>query len=167
MFRSARKSGGTPTCFPRIRGDVPKHSGWGHDYFVFSPHTRGCSGGIGCDHRRDQVFPAYAGMFRKAQQKLGPEVRFPRIRGDVPALARSSHHSGAFPRIRGDVPPVMIAQMRINEFSPHTRGCSSLASWICRSIMVFPAYAGMFQGAVIHRTNINSFPRIHGDVPPG
>ena len=52
------------SSFPRIRGDIPKHSGWGHDYFVFSPHTRGCSAAANGDSPWVGVFPAYAGMFR-------------------------------------------------------------------------------------------------------
>ena len=54
----------------------------------------------------DAVFPAYAGMFRRpdSEKKL----------------------SLSFPRIRGDVPDKRTGEVKINEFSPHTRGCSAL-----------------------------------------
>ena len=90
--------------FPRIRGDVPIACDNPDDLQVFSPHTRGCSVQDFARPIRLGVFPAYAGMFRHQCEVQRRDHRFPRIRGDVPALRRG------------------LAQ--IPKFSPHTRGCS-------------------------------------------
>ena len=70
--------------FPRIRGDVPNPA-------VTRPGV-------------DDVFPAYAGMFR-------PSVLHPEL-------------LSGFPRIRGDVPHTPTKPTVTLEFSPHTRGYS-------------------------------------------
>ncbi len=111
--------------FPRIRGDVPFSSRASMSYTRFSPHTRGCSYMIYCNHKVKKVFPAYAGMFL--------------------ATISESLSTTSFPRIRGDVPHQSDTWLRIVEFSPHTRGCSAIAGRFADDTHVFPAYAGMFQ----------------------
>ena len=78
---------------------------------------------------RPEVFPAYAGMFRPAAVAALVNVRFPRIRGDVPQTATS---------IPNNTP-----------FSPHTRGCSAGVCFAGQEAGVFPAYAGMFLGPAV------------------
>ena len=142
-FSMANKAG--RSRFPRIRGDVPHSncaSGVGD---TFSPHTRGCSQQPYARSGGAQVFPAYAGMFRRPWPPPTCLRRFPRIRGDVPS------------------PPGSVTAPA--RFSPHTRGCSRLrhpGSGVCG---VFPAYAGMFPCVAYPRCMPQSFPRIRGDVP--
>ena len=92
-----------------------------------------------------QVFPAYAGMFRFFSKFPAKTERFPRIRGDVPYLTLWNASRG--------------------EFSPHTRGCSPLSRVWLFSCMVFPAYAGMFLFTPPISWDSAGFPRIRGDVP--
>ena len=111
----------------------------------FSPHTRGCS-----VYEQDEtgwhlVFPAYAGMFRTPPPPPHPRLRFPRIRGDVPARPRRGHDK--------------------RWFSPHTRGCSFFRWWPRCCLIVFPAYAGMFRRPGLLPLLTSGFPRIRGDVP--
>ena len=91
------------------------------------------------------VFPAYAGMFR------------------VWAFLLSA--CTGFPRIRGDVPVFKITTLPSAGFSPHTRGCSGVSLLHDRSLIVFPAYAGMFRHVERDRASTEGFPRIRGDVP--
>ena len=92
-----------------------------------------------------KVFPAYAGMF------LGSTTHW--------------RHQKRFPRVRGDVPAVSAPSSALTEFSPRTRGCSSLTDQLKPQDYVFPAYAGMFLS--ISRLAIVPFrfPRVRGDVP--
>ena len=84
MFRLALGQCPAQPRFPRIRGDVPLGGLFINVAVEFSPHTRGCS------EREDEykltieVFPAYAGMFRSNPATGAKQLRFPRIRGDVP-----------------------------------------------------------------------------------
>ena len=112
---------------------------------MFSPHTRGCSFFLARWAIFGGVFPAYAGMFRRARGFSGGEKRFPRIRGDVPLAAAQT------------IVPIA--------FSPHTRGCSGIATVLRAGAWVFPAYAGMFRVCRVCRRVLVGFPRIRGDVP--
>ena len=131
--------------FPRIRGDVPSYKM--QEFFgkKFSPHTRGCSHSLVSCAISIEVFPAYAGMFRK-----------------TPTQAVVI---GGFPRIRGDVPPPPPRTKHHHMFSPHTRGCSGVRFEYIWLMNVFPAYAGMFLIRPQPQNQIASFPRIRGDVP--
>ena len=125
MFRYARPHGYLAHRFPRIRGDVPQVRALIGGNPTFSPHTRGCSALAAARGPLMQVFPAYAGMFRRKPNPKIPSWCFPRIRGDVPLIA------GNFPRV--------------HTFSPHTRGCSYREPRSLQATPVFPAYAGMFR----------------------
>ena len=145
MFRPEKPSPNYPASFPRIRGDVPVS----FDVYLitpeFSPHTRGCSASGSQVSCVQQVFPAYAGMFRSMMRTSAGNRGFPRIRGDVP-LARST----------GFLPA---------RFSPHTRGCSARIRRQHIGERVFPAYAGMFRRQHSRWLDQEGFPRIRGDVP--
>ena len=66
MFRSCTRAPTHACGFPRIRGDVPATTKSDIPFLAFSPHTRGCSAIALLIIPQDQVFPAYAGMFRNA-----------------------------------------------------------------------------------------------------
>ena len=145
MFRRAPPETNYARCFPRIRGDVPPGDNRTWLPHWFSPHTRGCSGWYSPGAIPGQVFPAYAGMFRR------------------PLWRRK--YCRSFPRIRGDVPPSALASLNASSFSPHTRGCSGAGRLPSRRTIVFPAYAGMFRRRHRDHTGGGGFPRIRGDVP--
>ena len=172
--------------FPRIRGDVPARFYRRSKIPSFSPHTRGCSSTPAKRNITANVFPAYAGMFRRWRRPEGHARRFPRIRGDVPTKAeqealeevvfpayagmfrsRGTATSAAwcFPRIRGDVPQSPTPTTPCTRFSPHTRGCSYFSPGWFLSMCVFPAYAGMFRRPGCAWVPSWRFPRIRGDVP--
>ena len=92
---------------------------------MFSPHTRGCSREFVEKQPVRAVFPAYAGMFRPH--------------------AGGGHRTPGFPRIRGDVPVGLLTREDSSSFSPHTRGCSHIRQEKRVTVVVFPAYAGMFR----------------------
>ena len=52
----------------------------------------------------------------------------------------------------------------IEEFSPRMRGCFYRLRHECETLMVLPAYAGMFLGAYRHETISQRSPRVCGDV---
>ena len=131
--------------FPRIRGDVPISGQRNITVNWFSPHTRGCSDAGHDVGVSEEVFPAYAGMFRSPC-------------GGGFGLAR-------FPRIRGDVPNQAITSEAKTRFSPHTRGCSESSNHKRSENTVFPAYAGMFRRHRPISSGNPGFPRIRGDVP--
>ena len=145
MFRSDFDHDTISVCFPRIRGDVPMFREVVWPMIGFSPHTRGCSSMMSCSTSLTTVFPAYAGMFRSVLRLL-------------------TQLSG-FPRIRGDVPKTCTNQFLGSTFSPHTRGCSEVEHGILPSMIVFPAYAGMFRSQEGSGKYWWRFPRIRGDVP--
>ena len=130
MFPSHCSSRRFVCSFPRIRGDVPACCCGGEGGCWFSPHTRGCSVFREGSHRRHVVFPAYAGMF--------------------PVKQAFETFTDGFLRIREDVPDQIQQRTDKVGFSPHTRGCSSLAPSAQTSAPVFPAYAGMFPTGELH-----------------
>ena len=146
MFPRGCLPGVLPLGFPRIRGDVPP---WIISAWViprFSPHTRGCSHGVGGLPGGEAVFPAYAGMFQiRWGHSRVPRVVFPAYAGMFHALTPISFSAFAF--------------------SPHTRGCSCMRIVSALVTSVFPAYAGMFRLRRIYLLQIVCFPRIRGDVP--
>ena len=84
MFRRDGVMLGTFSCFPRVRGDVPYIKIVGPILIPFSPRARGCSSDYLPLLNSPAVFPACAGMFRRAAQSCNFCQRFPRVRGDVP-----------------------------------------------------------------------------------
>ena len=72
--------------FPRVRGDVPIRPEVSVLTDRFSPRARGCSLKEAGTIAKSSVFPACAGMFPKDCAWCPFNERFPRVRGDVPAL---------------------------------------------------------------------------------
>ena len=145
MFRKYFDASTYRPCFPRVCGDVPtlhpppQPSAW------FSPRVRGCSCCRWAWGYWRGVFPACAGMFRRARRATHTEVSFPRARGDVPSCSSSS--------------------ASLIEFSPRTRGCSSGSRSAPKNQPVFPAHAGMFLIHQLAAVCKIRFPRARGDVP--
>ena len=106
---------------------------------------RGCSYGVLFTTWREDVFPAYAGMFRSRMS--------------------NQQHSPSFPRVCGDVPPRLSTLNTAVEFSPRMRGCSHVNEHHFCEVYVFPAYAGMFRVVRHRHRNQHCFPRVCGDVP--
>ena len=145
MFPLVRVVGGVPSCFPRMRGDVPYTPQPPHVKSKFSPHARGCSVRFCSSMKARSVFPACAGMFRIARSSLSISGRFPRMRGDVPVQEALREIAGGF--------------------SPHARGCSEATLIERIKEAVFPACAGMFRLAFQLHALHACFPRMRGDVP--
>ena len=131
--------------FPRMRGDVPAVMLRRRNIYLFSPHARGCSDKVGTFSGSAGVFPACAGMFRLTTTPPWGRMRFPRMRGDVPAIGE-------------------LQQSQIR-FSPHARGCSGHRGAATIADPVFPACAGMFRFHMRAGHTRVSFPRMRGDVP--
>ena len=70
-----------------------------------------------------------------------------------------------FPRSRGDVPVFSPFFCHVSQFSPLTRGCSSIRATENSSWWVFPAHAGMFLFPMTPSNRSVRFPRSRGDVP--
>ena len=118
-----RAAGGV---FPACAGMFPRKRPGAGIQGVF-PHTRGCSSHLCAARSSALVFPAYAGMFRSTTGAASCPTGFPRIRGNVPHPRLGVRGSVVFSRIRGDVPNPPLGGLGCDAFSPHTRGCSSLA----------------------------------------
>ena len=146
MFRSPGRRGHCSRCFPRVRGDVPVGSITCISPLEFSPRARGCSGHTCILRGPANVFPACAGMFRTSQVSGESPMRFPRVRGDVPAKGCTSGGTAMF--------------------SPRARGCSCGPVFFRLMLPVFPACAGMFLCGACCADIHNRFPRKHEDLPP-
>ena len=92
------------------------------------------------------VFPAYAGMDRKAPRSSRASPAFsPHTRGWTARPGDDLGHDLRFPRIRGDGPKWQYTK--------------------CSEANVFPAYAGMDRCTGTRTRGRPSFPRIRGDGP--
>ena len=112
--------------------------------YMLSPRMRGCFLDLSSDLYEDAAFPAYAGMFLK------------------PTLARP--HPVSFPRVCGDVSLVNPFNSAGSMLSPRMRGCFYKLSMKGTIGVAFPAYAGMFLGALPEVPEPPGFPRVCGDV---
>ena len=127
-------------------------------------------------------------MFRSFWASVASPSRFPRVRGDVPAIADESKDIAEFsprargcsyriswgavarrrfPRVRGDVPLLFGRCNLYSAFSPRARGCSSAPVRPHSRTLVFPACAGMFLDLWFDKPQAGGFPRVRGDVPWG
>ena len=86
MFLEFEAERGEKFSFPRVRGDVPLFMQLVEACMPFSPRARGCSSISAARIAILRVFPACAGMFLRSSRKSQRLARFPRVRGDVPAV---------------------------------------------------------------------------------
>ena len=84
MFLSRIAAWRVSMGFPRVCGDVPLKRYTPLSSMKFSPRMRGCSAITLLIVPKDQVFPAYAGMFLAENPAHELWRRFPRVCGDVP-----------------------------------------------------------------------------------
>ena len=70
----------------------------------FSPHTWGCTFGVGCHRHNLRVFPTHVGVYLILNNTVRQVIRFPHTRGGVPPFS--------FPASTEWL------------FSPHTWGCT-------------------------------------------
>ena len=145
MFRHMAPSAEQQGGFPRVGGDVPAGVLSSGAVRTFSPCGRGCSDIERGFVESTGVFPVWAGMFRLRERRPSGQRRFPRVGGDVPALAPAAGSSRAF--------------------SPCGRGCSAGVRALPAMPMVFPVWAGMFRDVLARITVATRFPRVGGDVP--
>src|SRR5437868_2380171 len=92
---------------------------------VFSPPTRGCSGGLMARRNSYRVLPADAGVFRSS--------------------FLTSWTVSCSPRRRGGVPLTDPVTGKRDQFSPPTRGCSGQLDGGEHELDVLPADAGVFR----------------------
>ena len=145
MFLVYYAETGITSCFPRVRGDVPRSAWRRTSCTLFSPRARGCSSAPKNSAIFSEVFPACAGMFPAPLGDAPAAPCFPRVRGDVPREAKNFQHGrfvfpacagmfravarwaadcSGFPRVRGDVPNHGKEAIMKTRFSPRARGCS-------------------------------------------
>ena len=90
------------------------------------------------------VLPAYAGMF--------------------PHRAAHSRDLESSPRVCGDVSRTKAIRPKFLKFSPRMRGCFHQKLSRDNEDGVLPAYAGMFPHRAAHSRDLESSPRVCGDV---
>ncbi len=136
-----------PRClrFPRPRGDGPVMLRGESRRARVSPPTRGWPRIAFRTVAPFAGFPAHAGMARSRRRPPGPLQRFPRPRGDGPAMRLSGPTS-----------------VRV---SPPTRGWPAPLRFAARHPSGFPAHAGMARCPRLLRSNRFRFPRPRGDGP--
>ena len=187
MFLNDFRPRAISSSFPRVCGDVPKLKTSSKASTTFSPRMRGCSLFTGDLNFRDQVFPAYAGMFlvvvawAEVSSQFSPRMRgcsgkhlmidqnpdvFPAYAGMFRCKRKGKLSPNGFPRVCGDVPPPKGSKNPLIRFSPRMRGCSEKKGKMKIMGIVFPAYAGMFRIKPMIEGQDDCFPRVCGDVPP-
>ena len=131
--------------FPRTRGDGPYSRIFPTANFWFPPHARGWTPLRYVEVVSVIVSPVRAGMDPALSVNDYLDIRFPRTRGDGPAIqARTSEYL---------------------EFPPHARGWTLEVGAIAGRLLVSPARAGMDPYAAVSMNQMTSFPRTRGDGP--
>ena len=145
MYPASSRRWRTPPRFPRTRGDVPKDALREIDTRELPPHARGCTDRLEVVGLHPAASPARAGMYLVEEAVVGVEQRFPRTRGDVPAIYPRSNSADRLP--------------------PHARGCTFRRLRRRRRHLASPARAGMYRIPAAGRCPRAGFPRTRGDVP--
>ena len=78
---------------------------------------------------------------------------------------RSPIFQFAFPHTRGDVPFYDTIYVHIENFSPHTWGCSGGTRTRAPRRRLFPTHVGMFRTSRLESPIGGTFPHTRGDVP--
>ena len=135
----------TADRFPRPRGDGPWRFVWWIGIPMVSPPTRGWT--VLEDALIDGApgFPAHAGMDPRSRSQRPQHSRFPRPRGDGPAIT--------------------VAEAAALTVSPPTRGWTPAGPHGERPWRGFPAHAGMDPRTASMQAAESWFPRPRGDGP--
>ena len=145
MVPRRRSPAPTPIGFPRTRGDGPLPDAAAPALPAVPPHPRGWSLLLGEDRRLAHGSPAPAGMVLGNAASWGFAIRFPRTRGDGPAMGSGTTGVAWVP--------------------PHPRGWSPLAGGVFANALGSPAPAGMVPPAAMVDGVRFRFPRTRGDGP--
>ena len=131
-----------------------------------TPHTRGSTHQQQYPDHVYSGFPAYAGLTARLLVPASPGSGYPAYAGIDPAI----HHAKIaetprLPRIRGDRPGMIDIKPSKKEATPHTRGSTLFLLLGCRSLLGYPAYAGIDPRGLRRRSCKQRLPRIRGDRP--
>ncbi len=131
--------------FPRTRGDAPRIDRPHIQQVALPPHTRGCTRHRLTGRWSPPASPAHAGMHRSRDGLPCRGFRFPRTRGDAPAMRSRDTRCGRLP--------------------PHTRGCTLRRRSGQPRENASPAHAGMHPSPPAISATAARFPRTRGDAP--
>ena len=131
---------------------------------VYSPRMRGCSVKMRSSWLSLIIFPAHAGVFRRAKRWALSFRSIPRAGGGVPLTEKAGSldrtysprmrgwtrpryspnaHSRVFPAYAGGVPVPVAVDTQVLVYSPRMRGWAyRICSFTSRSF-IFPAHAGV------------------------
>jgi len=130
---------------PRMRGDPPQSWYNGGAGARSTPHARGSTPSSTPHRRRDNVYPACAGIHRKE--------------------TTMSDKGGSLPRMRGDPPPVSRATLCLVPSTPHARGSTRTIEQLKKGLTVYPACAGIHRLDRERELTRYRLPRMRGDPP--
>jgi len=130
---------------PRARGGAPPRTQSRYCAPTCSPRTRGCSAPRDARARSLQVFPAHAGVLRRAPLQVD--------------------RTASVPRARGGAPQASDGRPECRPCSPRTRGCSALCDVLELSPAVFPAHAGVLRHLRTAGRGAACVPRARGGAP--
>jgi hypothetical protein len=131
--------------FPRLRGDAPRPGTGSMTTTPVPPPARGCASPWLAPPVQPTGSPACAGMRRSRTTRGGSRQRFPRLRGDAPAVEQEW-------RLIARVPPP-------------ARGCAQRAPCDPGAHHGSPACAGMRRPRHPSPCPTSWFPRLRGDAP--
>ena len=130
---------------PRMRGDPPSPYITTYDWVESTPHARGSTPYLQFWSSKSIVYPACAGIHRKA-----------------PALTRVP---GRLPRMRGDPPLRDRGRNTNNQSTPHARGSTHCCLTFHTRHDVYPACAGIHPAEGVRQSALACLPRMRGDPP--
>ena len=133
------------SVFPAHAGVIPDLLAVLWYVLTFFPHTRGWSQEPEYFFEPVWVFPAHAGVILPQRHRLQYRLCFSRTRGGDPYL---DYYPGTTPA-----------------FFPHTRGWSRWGDIPDKTLLVFPAHAGVIPSKSCNVFNIYSFSRTRGGDP--
>ena len=130
---------------PRMRGDPPSPYITTYDWVESTPHARGSTPYLQFWSSKSIVYPACAGIHRKAPALTRVPGRLPRMRGDPPRSQRTSPTS--------------------SRSTPHARGSTPLKEFGSLLLPVYPACAGIHPFPTGSILQFCRLPRMRGDPP--
>ncbi len=123
MHRACTRTRRRNSAVPRACGDAPYMDVTWQGKVHCSPRMRGCTAYLAEVRAERQLFPAHAGMHRRA--------------------ACCCRTATPVPRACGDAPLTRTTPQRRRSCSPRMRGCTDRRRGEPASVPLFPAHAGM------------------------